>query len=134
MLCLNRTYLKGVGLLLNDIKGWIIDSAQTTSHFNVMKYELGCNPNLQRIDEYAPLYYVDESTKFSKMFLLFYENDMPCRPEQNHLFIKAVQAFDKDADIQYKQLPGGHCHGSTHCDEDGEYSFLKESIRWLSNV
>ena len=134
MLCLNKKYLERVGVSTNDIKGWIIDSAQTTSHFNVMKYELGCNPSLQRINEYAPLYYVDENTKFSKMLLLFYENDMPCRPEQNYLFIKAIQTFNKDADIQYKQLPGGHCHGSVHCDENGEYDFVKESVRWLKNA
>lgn len=66
--------------------------------------------------------------------LLFYENDMSCRPEQNYLFIKAIQTFNKDADIQYKQLPGGHCHGSVHCDGNGEYDFVKENVRWLHNV
>ena len=134
MLCLNEKYLKNVGIFPMEIKGWIIDSAQTTSHFNVMKYENGCNPNLQRIDEYAPLYYVNENTKFTKMLMFFYEDDIPCRPEQNMLFIKSLQNFNKDVDLEYRQLKGGHCHGSSVPDEDGEYAYVKETFRWLKNV
>lgn len=134
MLCLNDKFLKKVGIDPMEIRGWIIDSAQTTSHFNVLKYEGGCNPNAQRIDEFAPLYYVGETTKFTKMLMLFYEQDIPCRPEQNYLFIKAVKNFNWAADISYKQLPGGHCHGSSVRDEDGEYAYIKESIKWLKNV
>jgi acetyl esterase/lipase len=133
MLCLNEQYLKNVEVSPMEITGWIIDSAQTTSHFNVLKYEAGCNPCVQRIDEYAPLYYVNENTKFTKMLVLFYEEDMPCRPEQNMLFIKAVREFNRGANLQYKQLKGGHCHGSSFRDEDGEYDYVKESIRWLKN-
>ena len=59
MLCLNGEYLRAVGVDPLSIQGWLIDSAQTTAHFNVLKYELGCDPNLQRINEFAPLYYVD---------------------------------------------------------------------------
>ena len=131
MLCLNDVYLKSVNVLPAEIKGWIIESSQMTSHFNVLKHEVGCNPNLQRIDEYAPLYYIDENTKFTRMLLLFYENDMACRVEQNMLFIKAIKYFYKDADIEYKILSGTHCHGSLVKDPDGEYPYVKESMRWL---
>lgn len=132
MLCLNKEYLNAVGISPMEIKGWIIDSAQTTSHFNVLKYETGCDPNLQRIDQYAPLYYVDKDTRFTKMLILFYEEDMPCRPEQNVLLIKAVKNFNKDADIVYKQLPGTHVHGSVEKDDDGEYAYVKEAFAWLN--
>lgn len=131
MLCLNGEYLSAVGIDSREIKGWIIDSAQTTSHFNVLKCETGCNPSLQRIDKYAPLYYVDENTRFTKMLILFYEEDMPCRPEQNMLFVKAVKAFNKGADIAYRQLAGGHCHGSTEKDADGGYAYVKTALNWL---
>ena len=134
MLCLNEKFLKAVDISPMEIKGWIIDSAQMTSHFNILKYERNCNPSLQRIDEYAPLYYVDENTCFTKMLVLFYEDDMPCRPEQNMLFIKALQHFNKNVDLQYRQLKGGHCHGSCHRDEDGEYAYAKESMKWLKNA
>ena len=133
MLCLNEQFLQNVGISPLEIKGWIIDSAQMTSHFNVLKYETGEDPNLQRIDRFAPLYYVNSQTKCNRMLLLFYEEDIPCRPEQNMLFIKAMQSLNKSVDLQYKQLPGGHCHGSVERDEDGEYAYVKEAIRWFSN-
>ena len=83
---------------------------------------------LQRIDEFVPLYFANENTKFSKMLILFYENDMPCRPEQNLLFIKAIKTFNPNADIVFKQLIGGHCHGSSIKDDDGAYAYVKESL------
>lgn len=131
MLCLDKKYLGAVNIDAETIDGWIIDSAQMTAHFNVLQKECGTHAFAQRINEYAPLYFVDENTRFSKMFLLFYENDMPMRPEQNILFYKTVLAFNKEADIVYAQLPGGHCQGSEKKDEDGEYPFVKESFRWL---
>lgn len=131
MLCLHNVYLQDVGISSLAIKGWLIDSAQMTSHYNVLKHEMGVNPSLQRINEYAPLYYVDENTRFTKMLIIFYEKDMPCRPEQNMLLIAALKNFNKDADIEYAQLAGGHCHGSSYKDDDGEYAFVKEALRWL---
>ncbi len=132
MLCLNGEYLQREGVSPMEIKAWLIDSAQTTAHFNVLAKESGLHSLTQRINEYAPLFYVDEKTAFSKMLLLFYENDMPCRPEQNMLFYKNVLAFNPKADISYQQLRGGHCHGSIYKDEDGEYSFVKTALTWLN--
>ena len=131
MLCLDKKYLGGVGIDPSAIDGWIIDSAQTTSHFNVLQQECGSHVFVQRIDEYAPLYYLDENTDFTKMLLIFYQEDMPMRPEQNMLFYKTVLAFKKDADIVYTQLTGGHCHGSEKKDEDGQYAFVKTAFAWL---
>ena len=133
MLCLNSRYLQAVGISPLDISGWIIDSAQTTSHFNVIKRERGENSLLQRIDEYAPLYYVDENTRFTRMLLMFYREDMPCRPEQNRLFARAVSAFNPDADIRFIELCGEHCHGSSVKDSDGKYPFVKETLKWMKS-
>ena len=132
MLCFNKEYLAAVDISPLEIKGWIIDSAQTTSHFNVLKRETGCDPLAQRIDKYAPLYYVDKDACFTKMLVLFYEHDMPCRPEQNLLFIRSIKSFNENADIEYLQLKGGHCQGSTAKDVDGEYAFVKETLKWLN--
>ncbi|MBQ8375048.1 MAG: alpha/beta hydrolase [Clostridia bacterium] len=131
MLCLEKKYLNAVGIDPLEIEGWIIDSAQTTAHFNVLKYELGEHPLSQRINEFAPQYFVNEATKFTKMLLIFYEHDMACRYEQNMLFYKSVLAFNKEADICYQVLPGGHCHGSSVKDDDGEYAYVKTAFRWL---
>jgi hypothetical protein len=96
----------------------------------VLKYA-GFDERLERINEFSPLYYVDENTAFSKMLLLFYEEDMPCRAEQNMLFYKSILHFNKNADITYARLPGSHCYGSTVRDADGEFRFVKEAFSWL---
>ena len=133
MLCLDERYLQGVCVSPLEIKGWVIDSAQMTAHFNVLKYETGCDPNLQRINEYAPLYYLDGNTRFNRMLILFYENDMPCRAEQNMLFIKAAQTLCPANDLQYKMLKGVHCQGSVSRDESGQYAFVAETLSWLKD-
>lgn len=131
MLCLNQTYLQAEGVDPLDIKAWIIDSAQTTAHFNVLKYDKKADSRLQRIDETAPLYFVNENTAFTKMLLIVYENDMPCRYEQNMLFYKAILSFNHNAQISYEVLPGGHCSGSSIKDENGEYAYVKTALKWL---
>ena len=132
MLCFNRTYLEKVAVNPDEIKGYLIDSAQTTSHFNVLKIEEGLNPLAQRIDKYAPLYYVDENTRFSRMLLIVYEKDMPCRPEQNMLLFKNILAYNPDADIKLVKLSGEHCAGSTIKDDSGEFPFVKVALKWLA--
>ena len=132
LLCLNQTYLSNEGVNPLDICGWLIDSAQTTSHFNILKIEQGEDELSQRINELAPLYYLSKTTSFTKMFLMFYENDMPCRYEQNMLFYKAILAFNKDAAISYKVLKGAHCQGSTKRDEKGEFEYVQASLQCLN--
>ena len=131
MLCMDTHYLSDLGIDPHTIVGWISDSAQTTAHYNILRYEQGEHKYAQRINEVAPLYYVGPNTTFSHMLLIFYENDMPCRPEQNMLFYRSVLTFYPEADIEYKQLPGKHCHGSSKKDEDGEYAFIKTAADWL---
>ena len=131
MLCMNRSFLWNVGVCPDEIVGWVSDSAQTTAHYSILRYEAGLHRYAQRITEYAPQYYVDEHTRLSRMLLIFYENDMPCRPEQNMLFYRSILTFDPKADVEYRQLPGKHCHGSSKKDEDGEYAFIKTLADWL---
>ena len=133
MLCVNDEYLKSVGIDNKEIAGWIIDSSQTTAHFNVLKYELGEDTRAQRINEFAPQYFVSDKTEVSKMILIFYENDMSCRYEQNMLFYKSILAFNKQSNIVYKVLPGGHCHGSIDPNEDGKYDYVETMLQWLKD-
>jgi hypothetical protein len=131
MLCLNKEYLANEGMNTEDIKGWFIDSAQTTSHFNVLMQERGEHKLAQRIDEYAPLYYVDENTKFSKMILILYDNDMVCRYEQNQLFYRAILANNPEAKIEYKLVSGKHCSYGKQLDENGESLYVKTFLAWM---
>jgi hypothetical protein len=130
MLCLNRQYLANESVDADTIKGWFIDSAQTTSHFNVLKNEKGVHKLTQRIDEYAPLYFVDENTKFSRMMLVLYNQDMVCRYEQNMLFYKAVLAFNPEADIEYRLINGTHCSSTKQWNKKGETLFVETFLNW----
>ena len=130
MLCLNKTFLANEGIDTDEIKGWFIDSAQTTSHFNVLKLEKVMHKLTQRIDEYAPLYYVNENTKFSRMFLVLYDQDIACRYEQNMLFYKVIKSFNPEADIEYRLINGKHCSSTEQWNENGETLFVETFLAW----
>ncbi len=132
MLMLDKKYLESVNLNVMDIAGWIIESGQMTSHFNVIEIESKLNPLTQRIDERAPIYFVSENTKFTKAIFFYYDNDMPMRKLQNLLLEETIKRFNPEADIETMELPGTHCHGSSYKDEDGEYRYVKESLIWLN--
>ena len=132
MLCLDKHYLANEGLASEEIKGWFIDSAQTTAHFNVLMKETGAHRYTERINEYAPLYFLDENTKFSRMMLVLYDQDIACRYEQNMLFYKNVLAYNNDANIAYRLLNGKHCSSTQQTDEHGDTLFVKIFLEWLA--
>ena len=132
MLCLNKTYLANEGIDSEEVKGWFIDSAQTTSHFNVLVHEKGESEIAQRIDEFAPLYFVGKDTKFSRMMLVLYDQDMVCRFEQNMLFYKAILAYNPDAKIEYKLLNGKHCSACEQRNENGGSVYVDVFMDWAS--
>ena len=134
MLCLNKEYLKSVGVDNDQIIGWISDAAQTTSHFNILKYEQGLDPWVQRIDETAPIYYVNGKTSFSNLLLMVYEHDLPSRLEQNKLLVSTIKNFNNLANLELKVLKGSHCHGSSELDEDGEYETIKVIKEWVKRL
>ena len=131
MLCFDGKYLEAAGADKKDIEAWLIDSAQPTSHYNVIAFEEGLSPKTQRIDKYAPLYYLDENAEFSKMLLVYYEHDMPCRAAQNRLLYEAVKNFRPQADIKEVCLKGGHCSGSSVKEPDGTYRFACTALKFL---
>ena len=132
MLCLNEKYLLNQGVNPKNIFAWFSDSAQVTSHFNVLNKEKGLHQLTQRIDKSSPLFYVNENTSFSKMFLILYDNDMPCRYEQNKLFIENILCFNKDAKIEHILLSGTHCSSAKMLDENGKTMFSSLLIKWLN--
>ena len=134
MLCFNKEYLTSVGINNAEIKGWISESAQPTSHFNILKYEKGLDPLTERVDESAPLFYVNEKTSFSHLLLMAYEEDLPNRLKQNLLLLSTVKNLNKDLDIEFKQLKGGHCRGSSELDEDHEYETIKVIKEWIKRL
>ena len=131
MLCLNKEYL---GEYQNKIIGYISDAGQPTSHFNILKYQYGLDPLLQRIDETAPIYYVNDKTKFPSILLMVYEQDLPNRLEQNQLLVSTIKSYNDKANIVLKILKGYHCHGSSELDKDGEYETIKVIKEWVKTL
>lgn len=134
MLCMDKHYLANEGIDSEEIKGWFIDSAQTTAHFNVLMQETGAHRYTERINEYAPLYFLNENTKFSRMMLLLYDQDIACRYEQNQLFYRNVLTYNNEAKIEYKVLNGKHCSSASLRDENGERLFVKIFLEWLAKA
>ncbi len=118
MLAYNPEYLNKFGIKINDISGYIINSAQMTTHFNVLR-ERGVNTNRIVVDSAAPVYYLDKDIKFPNALILVADNDMPCRYEQNMMFIKTLELMGCPND-KYKLVL---MENSTHCSYDGSEKF-----------
>ena len=134
MLCLNKEYLQEVGINNNDILGYVSDAGQPTTHFHILEIEQGLDPKLQRIDETAPLYYVNKETKFNGLLLITYTNDLENRLEQNKLLVSSIKSFNKDLNVKLEVLEGYHCQGSSELDKDGEYPVIKVINEWMKTL
>ena len=130
MLCVNPAYLRNAGVDPMTIDCFASDSAQVTTHFNVLR-ERGIDSRAERIDEAAPLYYVSEDLKFTRLFMVSYTNDMPCRPEQNMLMYKAIKRLTPNADVRYVQLNGLHTQGTYQKNENGTYDFVDSFLEFI---
>lgn len=131
MLCLDKHYLTDVNVDRNGIDGYISDSAQTTTHFNVLR-EKGVPSSYERIDEAAPLYFVSDDCDFKALLLLCYENDMPCRVTQNKLLKESLDRNVCDKNIVLKVLEGGHVNGSVNRNKGGTFDFADEVLAFMN--
>ncbi len=131
MLYCNPAYLANAGVDMKRIVAFIADSAQQTAHFRVLG-EGGIDMRAERIDEAAPLFYADRASCEKPLLLLWYKEDIPCRPEQSRLMLASLKRFHPNAEIQGTELSGGHCAGSTEADAGGEFPFIRELVRFLS--
>ncbi len=112
MLAFNSKYLIEEGLKVDDITGWIIESGQPTTHFNILATN-GLDPDLIRVDEAAPLYYINKDTNFKHLLLIAYTNDINGRLAQNELTYQTILNQNNNLDIKFKILVGTHCLYST---------------------
>ena len=109
------------------IEGWLLDAGQPTTHFNVLR-ERGLDTRLVRIDEAAPLYYINKDFKptrpdgkLPKILTLAASNDMTCRLEQLKLFDATMRHFGYPKD----RLRFEYMNGFGHCGYDGNKIFAK---------
>jgi len=133
MLCMNPAYLQNAGVDMGGILAFVSDSAQMTTHFNVLR-ERGVDSRVERIDEAAPLYYAGMTMLSKPLLIIYYENDMPCRPEQNMLMYRSLLRFQPDARVELVMLPGGHCAGSGHVDETGEFPYMRALLKFVKRL
>ena len=131
MLCLNKEYLEFAKVDRNKIVGYVSESGQPTTHFNILDRERHQNPWIQRIDEAAPLYYVDEKMDVSRLLLVTYEDDLPSRVEQNELLVSSIRFFKQKFDVHHEVLDGKHCAGSAVLNEDGEFDMVNLIKEWI---
>jgi acetyl esterase/lipase len=130
MLAFDEHYLRDAGVDPEKIAGFISDSAQITSHFSVLR-ERGMDYRLERIDEAAPIYFLTEHSRVTNLLLIAYEEDMPCRPEQNQLFYKSIRRICPHIPVELKTLPGEHCSGSSGRNEKGIFAFNDAVLDYL---
>lgn len=130
MLCLNKQYFKEYKIEETQIIGYVSDSGQPTTHYHILECERGLDPLLQRIDEAAPLFYLNKQSTFPPMLLTVYEKDLPNRLEQNQLFKSSIKNINPSLDVTLLILKGQHCHGSCEIDSDGEYELIKVFQNW----
>lgn len=107
------SYLGKYDIKPNSIKGWFFDAGQPTVHFNVLR-ERGVDSRLVRIDEAAPLYFIDHdvnSESQSRLIFIVAENDIENRLEQTKVLLKTLEQFNYDmSKVDFKIMSG-----CTHC-------------------
>lgn len=114
MLYFDRTYLTSLGIDPDSVNGYVFDAGQPTTHFNVLR-ERGIDTRAIRIDDAAPLYYIDSSVEYPlkkpKLLFLTSDNDIPCRQEQHTVLMRTLLSFGySPSRIEYKLMSGySHC-------------------------
>lgn len=134
MLAFDQHYLRDAGVDPMSIAGFISDSAQTTTHFNVLKRDRDTNGNLERIDDAAPLYFVNPDLKLNSLLLIYYTNDVKCRPEQNKLLYASIKKLCPDIKTELVELPGKHTNGSEHRNEQGTFDYNDTVLKFINDL
>ncbi len=121
MLCFAREYLADVGLAPEDFAGYVFDAGQPTTHFNILKYR-GEDPRLCRLDEAAPIWHVKDKRPGRPIQVIYADDDMPARLEQNNLLLATMKHFGYDMSlVRVKLMEGyGHC-GYDYEQKDGRW-------------
>ena len=129
MLAFDEKYLDAHGIQTTDISGYIFDSAQMTTHLNVLR-ERGIGRYRIVVDEAAPVYHITENTVFPNALILVSDQDIPCRLEQNLLFLKTAEVYGcPEGKIQYKLM-----EGYKHCAYDKTELFADILINYMNSI
>ena len=133
MLYFNPGLLANCGVSLSAIKGGFFDAGQPTAHFNVLKYEQGLDSRCVRIDETAPLYYLNAvytvPEKQPHIFICCSSRDMVNRREQLQVLYTAMLHFGFPQEkLTFKVYESaGHC---AYCSWE---SYFEDLVIFIGN-
>ena len=128
MLFFDKRYLARQGIRVEDVSGYIFDAGQPTTHFNVLR-ERGMDTRLIRVDEAAPIYFIDRDNPYGdkqpRLFIIYSDNDMVNRLEQNRMLYRTLDHFHYDMSrVTMRCMEGfGHTEYCTAQGDDGRYIY-----------
>lgn len=129
MLHFQPSFLEKNNIEESQIDGYIFDSAQPTVHYNILR-ERGIDTKAVRVDEAAPMYYLDGEKvrkKKQSFLILVSDNDIPGRLKQNELLIETMKMHQyEESQIDYRIMEGyAHVEYTNVKDVDGTYPYAK---------
>lgn len=143
MLHFQPEFLAECGVEEKSVAGYIFDAGQPTVHYNILR-ERGKDPKSVRVDEAAPLYYLEgecEAAPDQKYLILVSDHDIVGRKEQNELLIRTMETHHyKREQIEYRVMEGyGHVEYVDRTDEKGSYPYagllsdfmMRASGQWM---
>lgn len=137
MLHFQPQFLLKAGIQEAVIDGYIFDSGQPTVHYNILR-ERGIDPTAVRVDNAAPIYYLDgkyTAHKRQSFLVVVSDNDIPGRREQNELLIQTMKTHQYDtAQIDYRVMRGyTHTEYVRVKDGKGSYSYADMLYEFINS-
>ena len=137
MLHFQPRFLKENNVEEEQIDGYIFDAGQPTVHYNILR-ERGKDPSSVRVDEAAPIYYLElEHVRAKKQFFLVIVSDnyIPVRREQNELMIQTMKTHQyEDFQIDYHIMKGYTHTGYVNVkDADERYPYAEMLYEFIKN-
>jgi len=138
MLHFQPAFLEECGVCERDIAGYIFDSGQPTVHYRILQ-ERGMDPSCIRVDEAAPIFYLEGEKKPNEQAFLVIvsDKDVPGRREQNELLMRTMEAYNYNKErITYIVKEGYEHTGYVGVkNEDGSYPYADLLISFIkSNI
>ena len=118
MLCFDKKYLAPFKIDPLDIAGYIHNSPQPTTHFNVLR-ERGIDSKRIIVDDAAPLFHVGLADNYSPMLVVVSDDDIENRYMQNMLLVSTLKAYGHEDKVKLKVMEGKHVRYVFENDENG---------------
>lgn len=138
MLCFDESYLAKRGLNADSFGGYIFNSPQPTTHFNVLR-ERGMDKRRLVVDTAAPVYHIRDGRSYPRMLFVTASSDLANRTAQIRMTVDLLSVFGYGDRTEYLYMDGyRHCKYDLAKDENGRLFFADTVehfiFRSLSNM